>query len=664
MDRCIIIALITVLVLSAAPCVSAAVVINEFATDSPQKVELYNTGPDAVTIDGWYIDDDGGTAFYQIPTNSQVLQPNRCLVYSSGSFNFNSASSDTVRLFSSVASPVSAGAVLIDSRTYATGPGTGKSHLRKPDGTNTWVIESSSFGLSNELATDCTSVASSPTPTFTPTPTPIPTPTATPTAAPTPIPTPSDAPTPTFTPTPMLSIIPTPTLTTTLTPTPTTLPTITPTATPTPTLQPKLFINEVHAYPSDDQPEWVELYNDGDSMVNLLGWSIDDIAEGGSSPQSLTSSISEHGYIAIDLTKSMLNNTGDSVRLIQPDGSVLEIFIYDHAEQFLSWSRASIDSILFCIQSPTKGGANTPCAPTTTPTPTVTITPTPLPAPTITPKPTSTLTPTPTPSITPTPTVTTPSSIHLSEIFPHPPSGQNEWLELYNSSGSTVLLRNWQIDDQVNSGSSPRTISLDIGAFGYAVVEFTSSLMNNDGDTVRLINPTGTVVETFTYSDSAESHSWAKTNPTDSSWCTQNPTKASTNGSCIQPTATPTPTLTPTPKTSTVAKTTPRPTVTPRVTIGTGTKATQVPSFRSGAILGITDFSPQEIETVNMPLESAPQHTTHDELVELDPATDVIPPPDTTILTFIQGILGMIGTWSLWLLTLASRRSASGSLPS
>ncbi|MEI7653289.1 MAG: lamin tail domain-containing protein [bacterium] len=659
MDRCIIVSLITVLALSVVPSVSAAVVINEFATDSPQKVELYNTGPDAVTIDGWYIDDDGGATFYQIPSSSQIIQPNKCLVYSSGSFNFNSASSDTVRLFSGIASPVTAGAVLMDSRTYATGPGAGKSHLRNPDGTNTWVIEGSSFGLSNELATDCTSVASSPTPTFTPTPTPIPTPTVTPTPVPTT--------TPTFTPTPIPTTSISPTDMPTSTPAPTASITNSPlsmTPSPTPTLQPKLFINEVHAYPADDQLEWVELYNDGDASINLSGWSIDDIAEGGSSPQSLTGSISEHGYIAIDLTKSMLNNTGDSVRLIQPDGSVLEIFIYDHAEQFLSWSRASISSILFCIQSPTKGGANIPCAPTPTLTPTATITPTPLPTPTITPKPTSTLAPTPTPSITPTPTVTTPSSIHLSEIFPHPLSGQNEWLELYNSSGSTALLRNWQIDDQVDSGSSPRTISLDIGAFGYTVVEFTSSLMNNDGDTVRLINPVGTVVETFSYSDSTESLSWAKTNPADSSWCTQNPTKASANGSCIQPTATPTPTPTPTPKTSTVAKTTPHPTVTPRVTIGTGIKITQSPSLRSGTVLGISDTSSEGVETVHIPSTPERPGTIGDESSELDPATDVTPPPDTTILTIVQGILGMIGTWSLWLLALASRRSAGGSLPS
>lgn len=646
MDRCIIIALITVLMFFMPPYVSASVVINEFATDSPQKVELYNTGPDAVTIDGWYIDDDGGTTFYQIPSSSQLIQPNKCLVYSSGSFNFNSASSDTVRLFSNIASPITAGAVLIDSHTYTTGPGSGKSHLRKPDGSDTWIIENSSFGLSNELATDCTSVASSPTPTFTPTPTPISTPTATPTAAPTPTPTPLDAPTPTDTSTP------TPPLTITNFPL-----SITPSSTPSP---PRLFINEVFAHPADDQPEWVEIYNDSDSRIDLTGWSIDDIADGGSTPQSIAGTVPAHGYTAVDMTKSMFNNTDDSVRLIQPDGSVLEIFMYDHTESYLSWSRISINSLLFCIQSPTKGIANTPCAPTPTLTPTATITPTPLPTPTSTPKPSST----PTPSITPTPTTPIPSSIHLSEIFPHPPSGQNEWLELYNSSGSTALLRNWQIDDQVDSGSSPRTISLDIAAYSYAVVEFGTSLMNNDSDIVRLINPTGTVVETFTYSDSAESLSWAKKNPTDSSWCTQNPTKASTNGSCIQPTATPTPTLTPTPKTSTVAKTTPRPTVTPRVTIGTGTKATQVPSFRSGAILGITDSSPQEIETVNMPLESAPQHTTHDELVELDPATDVVPPPDTTILTFIQGILGMIGTWSLWLLIYESRRSIGGYQPS
>ena len=50
MDRCIIIALIAVLMLSVPPCISASVVINEFATDSPQKVELYNTGPDVSVL--------------------------------------------------------------------------------------------------------------------------------------------------------------------------------------------------------------------------------------------------------------------------------------------------------------------------------------------------------------------------------------------------------------------------------------------------------------------------------------------------------------------------------------------------------------------------------------------------------------------------------------
>ncbi len=640
MDRRIIIVFITACALFVPSSVSAAIVINEFATDSPQKVELYNTGPDPMYIDGWYIDDDSGTTFYQIPSatpQTQLIQPNKCLVYTSGSFNFNSSSSDTVRLFNNTASPVSAGAVLIDSRAYTTGPGVGKSHLRKPDGSATWVIENSSFGLSNELATDCISVASSPTPSSTPTstPTPNPTPTATPTATPT----------QTTTPTPLFS--------------PTPIPTVS--LTPTPTPQPKLFISEVHAYPADDQSEWVELYNDGDSSVNLSGWSIDDIADGGSTSQMLTGVVSGHSYTVIELAKSMLNNTGDSVRLIQPDGSALELFIYEHAEQFVSWSRTSITSVLFCLQPPTKGVANTPCAPTPTLTPTATITLSPQPTPTITPKPTPTLTPTPTPSITPTPTATTPSSIHLSEIYPHPPSGQNEWLELYNSSGATALLRNWQLDDQVNSGSSPRTISLDIGAYGYAVVEFTSALMNNDGDTVRLINPAGTVIETFTYGDSTESQSWGKSIPTDQSWCRQNPTRGFANTFCIQPTSTPVPTATPTSKTGTAPKATPQPTSTPRVSLSSGTQNILSPTGnRAGSVLGYSTTS-QTLESVVIPRTTTQLPEVPDETSEMDSTRELAATPDTTILTVVQIILGMIGAWSLWRVIRESRQLHGGS---
>lgn len=629
MDRCIIIAFITAITFSMPPCVFAGVVINEFATDSPQKVELYNTGPDAVTVDAWYIDDEGGSTFYQIPPNSQILQPHQCIVYTSGNFNFNSASSDTVRLFSDAASPITSGAILIDSHTYTTGPGTGKSYLRKPDGADTWVIENSSFGLSNELAADCTSAASAPTPTFTPTPLATPAPTLTPHPAPSNTPTLTSTPTPTLTPTP--------------------------TSTPSPTLtQPKLYINEVYARPMEDQPEWIEIFNDGDTSIDLIGWSIDDIANGGSAPRSISGTVPAHGYTAIDISGPMFNDTGDSVRLIQPDGSVLEIFIYDHTEQYLSWSRASINSILFCIQSPTKAIANAPCVPTPTLTPSTT------PTPTITPKPTPTRTPTPTPTMTPTPTITIPTSIHLSEVFPHPQNGQNEWVELYNSSGSTALVRNWQIDDQADSGSSPRTISLDIGAHEYAVIEFTTSLLNNDGDTVRLINSNGTVVETFVYTDSTESLTWAKTNPTDASWCKQSATKASANGSCIQPTTTPTVTLTPTPKSSAIIKTTPHPTVTPRVTIGTGAKITQPPTFRSGAVLGISDSLPHEIEVINIPATPERADTEEVELSEPDTPTDIIPPGDTMILTAVQGILGMIGVWSLLRLIHESRHSLDG----
>lgn len=202
--------------------VSAAVVINEFQVDPSgvsQWVEIYNTGPDSQDISGWIIDDNGGTEKYIVPS-STVLGANFCLSFSSGSFNWNTSSADSVRLLN--------GGTVIDEYAYSSSPGGGVSFGRNPDGTGSFSTFSSPTrdGL-NSNGSAC--VAPTPTPTSTSTPTP----TATLT--------PTNTPTPTKTPTPTLTPTGTPTNTPTKTPTPT--PTsgitasVTPSATSTPTKQ-------------------------------------------------------------------------------------------------------------------------------------------------------------------------------------------------------------------------------------------------------------------------------------------------------------------------------------------------------------------------------------------------------------------------------------------
>ena len=129
-----------------------------------------------------------------------------------------------------------------------------------------------------------------------------------------------------------------------------------------------------------------------------------------------------------------------------------------------------------------------------------------------TPTPTPTITPTPTPIPTPSPTpVSYPSGIYLTEFMPNPNSGEKEWVEVYNSNPSSVELGNWKIDDK-EGGSSPQDFTVTLSAFSYKQLFFSSSKLNNDSDTVRLLRPDLTVVDSYSYSVSHKGNSWAKNN--------------------------------------------------------------------------------------------------------------------------------------------------------
>lgn len=198
------------------------VVINEFLVDpdADQWVEIYNKGSSAINIGGWFIDDDGGTQKFTIPSGT-TINPSEFKVFESGNFNLDWASGDTVKLLN--------GASIEDSYSYDTGPGTNKSYGRDTDGIGNWVVFNSlTKGSSNNTPFPEPTTTPTPVPTNTPTPTPSPVATSTPTKTPTPTSKPTNTPTPTKTPTPTPSRTPTPTKT----PTPTPIRTLTPTLKP------------------------------------------------------------------------------------------------------------------------------------------------------------------------------------------------------------------------------------------------------------------------------------------------------------------------------------------------------------------------------------------------------------------------------------------------
>ncbi len=111
--------------------------------------------------------------------------------------------------------------------------------------------------------------------------------------------------------------------------------------TPTPTGIPsRIVINEVLIRPRYDwegtggvttADEFIELYNAGSLPVYLKGWWLDDIAAGGSKPYDLPGvTISPKGFAVFFRTKSKiaLNDSGDTVRLMAPDGRLIDQISY------------------------------------------------------------------------------------------------------------------------------------------------------------------------------------------------------------------------------------------------------------------------------------------------------------------------------------------------
>jgi hypothetical protein len=107
------------------------------------------------------------------------------------------------------------------------------------------------------------------------------------------------------------------------------------------------------------------------------------------------------------------------------------------------------------------------------------------------------------------------TQLELSELFPNPASPQSdttdEFIEIYNPSGSDTDLSGWKLKDE----SGAEFIIKDkviISGSRLAISTIESKItLNNTGDSVQLINPNGEVVdESANYGDANEGLAWIK----------------------------------------------------------------------------------------------------------------------------------------------------------
>jgi hypothetical protein len=151
----------------------------------------------------------------------------------------------------------------------------------------------------------------------------------------------------------------------------------------------------------------------------------------------------------------------------------------------------------------------------------------------------------------------------INEFLSHPGSGSHEWVELYVPDGSDVT--GYWIDDDTDfsndSGSSVKkqiTSVIQGSDTQHVVFVLSSSMLNNDGDTVALFSPDGTLVDHYTYTkDPGENVTIGRT--PDGSGDFQVLASA-TQGS---PNSAPQPTVTPTPQPTEKPTPTSKPTATP-----------------------------------------------------------------------------------------------------
>ena len=122
----------------------------------------------------------------------------------------------------------------------------------------------------------------------------------------------------------------------------------------------QIIINEFLPNPSgkDEEEEWIEIYNDSDSIIDISGWQLDDEASG-SEPFIFPKNtlIAPKSYIVFSrqITGIALNNDKDSVRLLLPEGVVFQEINYEKPPQGKSSARTPEG---FVWSEPSPGLAN------------------------------------------------------------------------------------------------------------------------------------------------------------------------------------------------------------------------------------------------------------------------------------------------------------------
>lgn len=256
-----------------------------------------------------------------------------------------------------------------------------------------------------------------------------------------------------------------------------------------------IIVSEFYPNPVSGESEWVEFYNANSKEVLLENWKIDDVIGGGSSPITFSYLAPKESYFVIELSKSILNNSGeDAVSLLDENDFPLHVVNFKKTIQ-----GSSIQNVTnfgwFITDKLTKGEENLSYTPLEISNPKSKVISSTNDIYSILPDSLS---------------VEDKEKIEITEFYPYPQSDESEWVEIYNGNGHTVAINNWYIDDEVEKGGSPFKFSITLEKKSYGLIKISKSLLNNTGDSLSLLDETGFPLHIVKYNKSVKGSSIQK----------------------------------------------------------------------------------------------------------------------------------------------------------
>ena len=278
--------------------------------------------------------------------------------------------------------------------------------------------------------------------------------------------------------------------------------------------------------------EWIELYNNTGQDVNLEGWTI--IAQDGTPTINLSGTIPNYSFFLLERTDDTtvfnvtadqtytgsLGNTGEYLKLFDSQDNLIDEINCDEgwfAGDNSSKQTMERKSFLAAATDNWQTSENPGGTPKAKNTAGYIFSPE---------EPQSNIVP------EKIGTETYPSGIIFNEIMPSPKGSdaENEWIEIFNQNNFEVDLFGWKIKDSM--GTTKTYIfseGIKINPIDFLVVyrPETKIILNNDNDSLTLLNPDDVIIDIVSYEKAIREESY---NRTDDGWAWNiNPTPGAMN---------------------------------------------------------------------------------------------------------------------------------------